>query len=328
MRRVNLIAWDNGFGLSKNLRLLGDALRAGGHEVTVTAIRRGKIHKLLQPLRLRARVALRRLRGLDARAFDVNLLLERIRPEVFPLARRNVLLPHPEWFDPHDRAPLARIDRVFALTQHAVPIFEQLGKRVDYVGFTSEDRLDRDVPRERAFFHLAGRSPNKGTEPLLALWRRHPQWPTLTVVQNPRSARPGAPAANIRHLIGYLDDAQLKRLQNAHRFHLCPSETEGFGHYLVEAMSVGAVTLTVDAPPMHEMVTSARGVLVPYARTGTQNLATTYFFDEAQMAAAIARTLALSDAELDRIGAAARAWYEANERAFHERINAAVAALE
>jgi hypothetical protein len=267
------------------------------------------------------------LRGREAREYDVNLMLERIRPEVFPLARHNVLLPHPEWFDPRDHAPLAEIDRVFALTRHAVPIFEQLGKRVDYVGFTSEDRFDASVPRERAFFHLAGRSPNKGTEPLLALWRRHPEWPTLTVVQNPRVAKPGASAANIRHLIDYLDDAELKRLQNAHRFHLCPSETEGFGHYLVEAMSIGAVTLTVDAPPMNEMVTPERGVRVAVARTGTQNLATTNFFDEASMAAGIERMIGFDDGQLDRLGSAARAWFQDNDRQFRQQINAAVAAL-
>lgn len=327
MRSVNLIAWDNGFGLTKNLRMLETALGAAGHRVAITAIRRGKLHKLLHPLRLRARVAARRLRGLDAREYDVNLMLERIRPEVFPLARHNVLLPHPEWFDPRDRAALASIDRVFALTRHAVPIFEHLGKRVDYVGFTSEDRRDADVPRQRAFFHLAGRSPNKGTEPLLALWRRHPEWPLLTVVQNPRAARPGAPAPNIRHLIDYLDDAALRRLQNAHRFHVCPSETEGFGHYLVEAMALGAVTITLDAPPMNEMITPERGLRVPFARTGTQNLATTYFYDEAAMEAAIERALALDDAQLERIGAAARTWFEHNDRSFRERIGSVVEAL-
>jgi len=328
MRRVNLIAWDNGFGLTKNLQLLRAALTQSGHRVEITAIRRGKLHKLLHPLRLRARVAWRGLRGRDAREYDVNLLLERIRPEVFPLARHNVLLPHPEWFDPRDRAPLAAIDRVFALTHHAVPIFENLGKRVDYVGFTSEDRRDASVPRERAFFHLAGRSPNKGTEPLLALWRKHPEWPTLTVVQNPRAAKPGTPAANIRHLIDYLDDAQLKRLQNAHRFHLCPSETEGFGHYLVEAMGIGAVTLTLDAPPMHEMITPERGLRIATSRSGTQNLATTYFYDDAAMTDAIERALALSDAQADALGAAARDWFECNDRDFRRRIDAAVEALD
>lgn len=327
MSRINLIAWDNGFGLTRNLRLLGAALAAGGHAVSVSAIRRGKLRKLLHPLQLHARAAWRRVRGQDRQQYDINLMLEHVRPEFFALARHNVLMPHPEWFVQRDHAAFAGVERVFALTRHAVPIFERLGAPVDYVGFTSEDRLDAEVPRERAFFHLAGRSANKGTEALLALWHRHPHWPTLTVVQNPRSARPGAPAANIRHLIDYLDDAALKRLQNAHRFHLCPSETEGFGHYLVEAMSIGAVTLTVDAPPMNEMVTPERGVRIAVARTGTQNLAVTNFFDEAAMAAAIEQVIALDDAQLDRLGTAARAWYVDNDQAFRQRINAAVASL-
>lgn len=328
MRRVNLIAWDNGFGLTKNLRLLERALIAGGHQVAISAIRRGKLHKVLSPLRARIQVAARRVLGRDPRVHDVNLMIERIRPDFAPLAGHNVLMPHPEWFDARDRSALDCVDRVFALTHHAVPIFERLGKRVDYVGFTSEDRLDRDVPRERVFFHLGGRSANKGTEPLLALWRKHPEWPTLTVLQNPRAARPGAPASNIRHVIDYLDDAELKRLQNVHRFHLCPSETEGFGHYLVEAMSIGAVTITVDAPPMNEMITPARGLRVAAARTGTQNLATTYFFDETAMTAAVERAIGSADAELELIGAAARAWFEDNDRAFCQRIGAAIDALE
>jgi len=328
MRRVNLIAWDNGFGLTKNLRLLREALSAGGHRVEVSAIRRGKLRKIFNPLKTRVRVASRRLLGRDARLHDVNLMLEHVRPEYAPLARRNVLMPHPEWFDAKDAAALGAIDHVFTLTEHAGPIFQRLGKTVDYVGFTSEDRIDRAVPRERAFFHLAGRSQNKGTDALLALWRRHPEWPLLTVLQNPRTAKPGEPAANIRHLVDYIDDAELRRLQNAHRFHLCPSETEGFGHYLVEAMALGAVTVTVDAPPMNEMIDAERGVRVAYARTGTQNLATTYFFDDAAMERAIERVLGSSEAELDRLGAAARAWFERNDAAFRQRIAAAVERLD
>lgn len=325
--KVNLIAWDNGFGLTRNLRLLSEALTGSGHHVSVSAIRRGKLRKILRPKLLRARIGWQRMRGDHAPSYDVNMMLEHVRPEYFPVARHNVLLPHPEWFLNSDHAALGGIDRVFALTRHAVPIFEGLGKAVDYVGFTSEDRLDRRVVRERAFFHLAGRSQNKGTEALLALWRRHPEWPRLTVVQNPRTARLGAPAANIDHRIDYLTDAELQRLQNAHRFHLCPSETEGFGHYLVEAMGVGAITVTVDAPPMCEMVTPERGALVTATRTGRQNLATTYFFDDASMEAAIARVTGMDDAELDRIGAAARAWFEANDREFRVRIGTAVAVL-
>ncbi|TAN05825.1 MAG: glycosyltransferase [Rhodanobacteraceae bacterium] len=327
MTRVNLIARDNGFGLSRNLSLLHDALAGAGFEVTISGIRRGALRKALHPLKLRGGTLARRLSGRGAQRWDVNLMLERVRPEYLATARRNVLMPHPEWFDPRDRAWLPRIDRVFALTRHAVPIFEALDLAVDYTGFTSEDRRDAGVARERAFFHLAGRSSNKGTDTLLAAWQRHPEWPRLTVLQSPRVARAVVRTANIDHRVDYIPDAELKRLQNAHRFHLCPSETEGFGHYLVEAMGVGAVTVTLDAPPMNEMVTPERGALIPHSRTGTQSLATTYFYDEAALEAVIERLLATPDAELERLGAAARAWFEDNDRAFKARIAEAVRAL-
>ena len=56
--------------------------------------------------------------------------------------------------------------------------------------------------------------------------------------------------------------AQLHRLQASAGVHLCPSEREGFGHYINEARAVSALVLTSDHPPMNELVTPASGVLV------------------------------------------------------------------
>jgi glycosyltransferase involved in cell wall biosynthesis len=326
--RINLIARNNGVGLSRDMSLLCTALRAMGHEIHCKKIRGGKLHKHLLPVLVRARGVLQRLVRRRAASYDLNLLLEHVRPEYFSLAHHNILLPNPEWLWPREAAMLGDIDRVFAKTRHAETIFAARDCPTSYIGFTSPDRLDRQVPRQRSFFHLAGSSRYKGTERLLALWREHPEWPTLTVVQHPRTAQAHAYAANIDHRVGYQDDAELKRLQNAHRFHLCPSETEGFGHYLVEAMSVGAVAITVDGAPMNELVQPERGVLIAYARSGVKNLAPTYYFDEAALAIAVEHVLELEDVELDRLGAAARAWYETNDRAFSERLGAALAALE
>jgi glycosyltransferase involved in cell wall biosynthesis len=116
-------------------------------------------------------------------------------------------------------------------------------------------------------------------------------------------------------------------LQNAHLFHLCPSETEGFGHYIAEAMSVGAVVVTLDAPPMNEMITPGRGLLLPYARTGTQHLAVTYHFDDAAMEAAVMRAIMLDDAQCRVFGAAARAWYESERAALPKRLDGALRGL-
>jgi glycosyltransferase involved in cell wall biosynthesis len=324
-RRINLIAWDNKVGLSTDVNLLADALRAGGCNVHFSTLRRGKLRKWSRPLRQRVRYAWRRLRGKED--YDVNLMLEHVRPEDLPFARRNLLIPNPEWCLPKDVQLLPRIDGMLVKTHHAEPIFEALGCPRAFIGFTSIDRLDASVPRERAFFHLAGRSTNKGTATLLATWRRHPEWPRLTVLQSPHSRGEVVQAPNIDHRIDYVPDDELKRIQNAHRFHLCPSETEGFGHYLIEAMAIGALVVTLDAPPMNEMITPERGALIPYSRTGRQNLATTYFYDGAALETAVEHLLQASDAELERMGAAARAWFEDNDRMFRERMCASMAAL-
>lgn len=320
IQHVNLISWDNGVGLSRDLDLLGAALTAGNISVTYTKRGRGKLRKLGRPIKVYAQTKWQALRYGAKPRFDLNIMLEHVWPEYLSWARHTLLIPNPEWFRPRDEAALDKIALVLVKTHEAQRIFSERGCATAFVGFTSPDRLDRSIARERVFFHLAGRSQNKGTAALLALWRRHPQWPTLTVVQSPRTAQPGPPAANIRHIVDYLSDDDLKRLQNAHRFHLCPSETEGFGHYIVEAMSVGAVTLTLDAAPMNELVRPERGILVPVTRSGTQNLATTHYFDDAAMEAAITRAISLSDADLDRCSAAARAWYDANHAAFAQQL--------
>jgi len=125
----------------------------------------------------------------------------------------------------------------------------------------------------------------------------------------------------------YIDDADLRALQNRNLFHLCPSETEGFGHHLVEGMSTGAITLATDAPPMNEMVTNARGVLVAYAHTGKQQLATTYFVDDNALEAGIERMIAFDANERRALSQAARAWWEQNDREFRQRLAAAIRSL-
>ena len=78
---------------------------------------------------------------------------------------------------------------------------------------------------------------------------------------------------------------------------------------------------------MHELVTPERGLLVAADRTGTQNLATTFFFDDSSMEAAVARALALDAAAIERLGTTARTWFEVNDAAFRARLDAAVRAV-
>lgn len=327
--KVNLIVRDNGLGLSRDARLLAAALEAHGCEVHATLLdasherRRWVLSRSWKAALCHARHAWARRKG--RLPFDLNIMFEHLWPEHLPLARLNIALPNPEWFDRKDLRHLSRIDRVWTKTAHAGPLFASLGRPTSYIGFVSEDRNDSAVPRTEGFFHLAGGSLTKGTDRLLALWARHPEWPLLTIVRH-ASGEATVPA-NVRLITDYLSDDALRRLQNSHRFHLCPSETEGYGHYIGEAMSVGAVAIGVDAPPMNELLGADRGLLVPATPDGSMGLAIRYLFDETAMEQAIARAVAMPQNEYDALGRAARAWFDENRASFPMRVGEALRAL-
>lgn len=319
MPSVNLIVYDNRAGLSRDATLLRRALVAAGCEVQTTSVHGDRRGRGGLDLRTRIPLAWSRLSG-RRRRYDVNIMIERIRPLFADAARVNLLLANPDWFKDSDARHLPAVDAVLIKTRHAEPIFAALGKPVRFIGFTSADRLERDIAREPTFFHLAGRSPYKGTRALVDLWLRHPQWPRLTLAQHARHVHEPVRAPNIVHRLDYLDDRELQRLQNANAFHLCPSETEGFGHYLVEAMSVGALVVTTDAAPMNELVSNERGVLVPWAGQSRERLATLYRVDPQALETAVERILCMTAVERQVLGDRARAWFEHNDHAFTQRV--------
>lgn len=318
--RVNLVTSDNGAGLTRDMHLLAAKLAEGGTGITVTVLRRGKLRKWFRPWFVRAGNILRRLGGKEP-AFRLNVMLEHIRAEYLPWAEANVLVPNPEYLLESDVSMLPRMDCTWVKTRHAEEILTRLGGRTEYIGFTSEDRRDEHVPRARAFLHVPGKSGNKGTQAILDAWKRHPHWPLLTLVQRSKIPQDAdADPANVVRLTQYLDDDALRLLQNSHRFHLCPSRTEGFGHYLMEALSVGAVTLATDGAPMNELVTAERGILIPVARTGRQATATTWLVDSSEIAGAVERALALDEEQCETLGRAAREFFLENDRMFRDRL--------
>ena len=328
--RIQLIGWDNGRGLSHDIRLLRETLTALGHQVDLAAVPPGRKQRL-RAWRRRLRLAWRALRHGEPRRYDLGIMLERALPEYLPLARRNAFIPNPEWLSPRDQRHLHRFDAIFAKTQVAAAALAARGLPVHCIGFRSVDCRRADVPREAGVLHLAGASRMKGTARLLAAWARHPAWPRLLVLQSAELAAnmpDVSGCANIEQRIGRVPDIeQIRRLQNAYPLHACLSEAEGWGHYIVEAMSCGAVVLACDAPPMNELVDASRGLPVAAQATGALNLATCYAFDEAALEAAIARWLAMADAERAALGAAARDWFERNDAAFAARLAAALARL-
>jgi glycosyltransferase involved in cell wall biosynthesis len=255
--------------------------------------------------------------------YDVNLFIESISAKDVQFGRFNCFIPNPEWFREENMPYLSAMDMVLCKTHDAVSAFRPLARETRHVGFTSTDRFDPDIRRsdELLCLHAAGASPSKGTSAVVEAWRRHPEWPRLVVIRSPAwysgEAVPKEPTApNIEYVIERLDDRTWRHYQNTCEVHVCPSEAEGFGHIIVEAMSCAAVVITTDGPPMNELVTTDRGVLVSYSRSEPMRLGSSYFVDVDDLERQVVRVLKMGQRERHALGRIARTWYENQTKAF------------
>jgi len=132
---------------------------------------------------------------------------------------------------------------------------------------------------------------------------------------------------NIKHLATRISHARLRHLQNECAVHVCPSEVEGFGHTLMEAMSCGAVLITTGAPPMDELVTPEEGFLVPHVSTAPMGAGIRFMVDEGELAETVARVWATDASVRERLRRAARAKYESGRALFHQRLASTIQGL-
>jgi hypothetical protein len=300
-----ILGKSNSYGLTRDAEILQAAIaEAGGQAGYATIKQRSWWQRLLRTKRAKRIIH-----------------LERAFPGWFGAASDETLLvPNQERFPRRQIGRLRHVNRVLAKTRHGEAVFSALGVPTTYLGFSSPDRRMSGVEKDFGrFFHLAGGSTLKGTEDVLALWARHPEWPELYLVQKQSNAA-GVVPKNVNLISGYMDDKALQVLQNGCGVHLCPSRSEGWGHHLVEGLSVGAVVVTTDAPPMNEHVDASCGVLVPFKRSEPRHLGTNFYVDPNALEAAVERILAMPETEKHALGQAARRRYEAIDAGFRKRV--------
>ncbi len=319
MKKINIIVVNRGFGLNKSVSIIAQVLRNANFQVSVFEVGKPTIeHKIQRITTYLEKFVSNTL--LRKPTYDINIFLEDVIPSWFSFAKINCLIPHQEWFRDEARQYLPQFDYILCLTKFAQSIFDNLGCKTEFISFTTFDRFDEQYSKNyNQFFHLAGsNSKQKGTKTIIDTWLRHPEWPTLTLRQNKKDFH--IPAPNIKYITEFLNDPALLEYQNTYAIHLCPSEAEGFGHYIVEAMSCQAVTVTTNAPPMNELITPERGILVDYSHTKPQRLGINYYVDSQSLEQKIDRVLGMDFAQKKQLGENARVWYIENDRFFRHRL--------
>lgn len=276
--KIHLFSVKNGKGLEASREILKNELEALGHLVYEKDLKEKKCKYCPK--------------------VDLNIFFETINPRWLNQAAVNWFIPNPEWYN--QSLPLDQIDLILCRTREVERIFNALNQRTAYIGFSSRDCLCEGIEKDyNLCLHVAGGSHYKGTKAILKAWTGKEALPHLTLLTQYSIHYHAQP--NMDWFRERLPLQDLRIYQNSRGIHLCPSETEGFGHYLMEAMSTGAIVITTDAPPMNEFIDDER-CLVPYSRTAPCMLATRYFIDPEELVKCIENLMALPVEELKRMG--------------------------
>ena len=198
------------------------------------------------------------------------------------------------------------------------------GLRHSYIGFTSPD-FSGCAPDFNRFTHLRGASFQRQTEIVLAAWLKHPEWSELSVQSYAK--HPGflnfpewLQRGNIRFKYCRMSAEDYRLEATRAGVHLCPSSVEGFGHYINEARSMGALIVTTGAPPMNELVDETCAILIAPVRTEKLNLGIRYMIDVAGFEKAIQHVLKTPIDVRKSLGAGARRRYMLDRERFQSQL--------
>lgn len=296
---VNLICPANGKGLEVDGQILQETLTAFG--CTVNWIKACEAHTPLPA--------------------DINIFCEQLCPHHVLYGRLNWFIPNPEcYYQSMDL--LDGVDLILCRTKEVQRIFDELGKRTFFTGFTTPDAKIARIRKDfNAYIHVGGSSLHKGTHTTAGAWQNNPHFPLLRVIST-MSPKKGL-GINILWYKERLQKNDLRVLQNHCGIHLCVSETEGFGHYLMEAMSCGSVVITADAPPMNEYITDKR-FCVPSSGKYPLCLADVYLVDSQEIERRVEEVLTMPLSELAAAGTANRRAYLAADRRFRANLRSLI----
>lgn len=236
--------------------------------------------------------------------------------DIFP-SKVNIFMPNHELFFYYDK--LKYIDYVLCKTNIAFKMFEYIKEEQShhyqciYTNFTTfipkEWRVNHKYVKKdpNLFVHLAGKSPFKNTDILVYVWIKNNGFldvdPNIKLVITcyktcyqrlnkylrsyyghilPESNNTNQIQA-YQNLTIYLSPAPesiYKNLLHESNVAICISKAEGFGHYINEARYFGTYVITIDYPPMNELVGTNNGMLIKNFSTSTRDMSkfTSYQF--------------------------------------------------
>lgn len=277
---------DNGKGLQADAYLLRRALEERGRQVLFAHTERDK----------------------TAPPCDLIIFLETVRPGMFPASSRRWVMPNLEWWNPD--LDLTPFEKILCKTRDCFDFFRAKTDRAVFTGWLSEEVSNQ--PKERKVLHVAGGSSAKGTAAVIEAWRRNPDLPPLEVVS---SVWRGATPRRVQ-VHRQLPDHALKLRQGAFALHLQPSEYEGFGHAIREAMSAGGILLVPEKGPLGEIASAIKIPVSEQKPSPHGRAALASFVKPEEIAQAVRLAMTMQDSEIKELSEKTQAEWQAGQRYF------------
>jgi hypothetical protein len=256
----------------------------------------------------------------------IVIFLEHINPN-YIVSKRIIFFPNYEYLTKSDIKYMnSNVDLVCCKTYCTKYYLEYVIKvnkeKIVYTGFSSRNKYKKIDETKYGFLHVKGVSNKKNTEILINTWLQHPEWPVLHIIQQfDYSIESDIVMNNITITQRKLDEDELMKIMNTYTFHICPSLCEGFGHYISEGLSCGAVVITNNCAPMNELVNTNTGVLINCIVHKTDVKVLECKITNAIIEKTINKILLLENNVLSEIKKNAKSSFHINLKTFTNKIN-------
>ena len=179
-------------------------------------------------------------------SYDVGIHFQDFTLEGLNISKKNILIVNEEWTNNDKLRHIHEFDKIIVKSTFAEQLFKPLHTNVVNCGFISKDKYKSNYIKQNTFLHCVGKSIQKGTEAVLSCFYNKDN--NLTVVSSNPKHQHLPKSSNVEYIEEYQTDESILKLLNSNLIHLCPSLYEGWGHYVYEGLSTGALVYATRIP--------------------------------------------------------------------------------
>jgi len=183
--------------------------------------------------------------------YDVGIFFQEYDIERLAQNKKNILIVNEEWLRSEKLILLQKFDKIITKSAFAKQLLRPYNNNVVNCGFISKDKYNPDIKKQERFLHVMGKSSQKGTENILTSFTTKCKDIPITIIESREGCTYDnvySQYSNFTYIKNFIAKEDIDIEYNKHFIHLCPSYYEGWGHYVYEGLSTGALLYVTKIP--------------------------------------------------------------------------------